>query len=84
MDADVGAVDTDDDTDDTGILSIANDYDSEDEYALTNEEHDISSVRTKRTATIKDESAEEFLLAREAVVRFVQDSIAGAIDKQKQ
>lgn len=31
----------------------------------------------------KDDSAEEFLLTREAFVRFVQDSIADAVDKQK-
>ena len=84
MDADVDAIDIDDsDDDDAGIFSIANDYHSEDEYALTDEEKNLSAVRTKRTAVNKDESAEEFLLAREAVVRFVQDSIADAIDKQK-
>ena len=32
-------------------------------------------MRTGRTDTNKGESAEEFLLTREAVVRFVQDSI---------
>ena len=83
MDADFDTIDIDDDDDDdAGIFSIANDY-SEDECALTDKENDLSAVRTKRTAANKDDSAEEFLLAREAVVRFVQDSIADAIDKQK-
>ena len=54
MDADVDAIDTDDDTDDAGIFSIANDYDSEDEDALTDEDNYLSVVRTKRTAAIKD------------------------------
>ena len=42
-------------------------------------------MRTGRTVnkTIV-ESADEFLLTREAVVRFVQDSIANAVDRQKQ
>ena len=71
MDADVDHIDIEDDDDDAGIFSIANDYDSEDDYALTDEEIDLSAVRTRRTAVDKNESAEEFLLAREAVVRFV-------------
>ena len=40
-------------------------------------------MRTGRTASNIRESAETFLLEREAVVRFVQDSIANAVDKQK-
>ena len=82
--ADVDAIDIDeDDDDDAGIFSIANDCYSEDEYALTDEENDLSAVRFVRTSVNKDESAEEFLLDREAVFRFIQDSIADAIDKQK-
>ena len=41
------------------------------------------AVRTRRTESNNIESAEEFLLAREAVVRFVQDSIVNAVDRQK-
>uniref|UniRef100_A0AAV1U068 Uncharacterized protein n=1 Tax=Peronospora matthiolae TaxID=2874970 RepID=A0AAV1U068_9STRA len=78
MDADVD----DDDIDDAGIFSIANDYQSEEDDALTGEDSVISAVHTKRTAVDKDESAEQFLLTREAVVRFVQDSITDAIDGQ--
>uniref|UniRef100_A0AAV1V6C9 Tf2-1-like SH3-like domain-containing protein n=1 Tax=Peronospora matthiolae TaxID=2874970 RepID=A0AAV1V6C9_9STRA len=80
MDADVDAIDIDDD--DACTISIANDCYSENE-ALTGEDDVLSAVHSKRTAVDKDESAEEFLLTREAVVRFVQDSIADAIYKQK-
>uniref|UniRef100_A0AAV1V9R8 Uncharacterized protein n=1 Tax=Peronospora matthiolae TaxID=2874970 RepID=A0AAV1V9R8_9STRA len=84
MDTVVDAIDIDDDDDDdAGIFSIANDRQSEDDDALNDEENALSAVHTKRTAVDKDESAEEFLLTREAVVRFVQDSIADAIDRQK-
>uniref|UniRef100_A0AAV1VDL2 Uncharacterized protein n=1 Tax=Peronospora matthiolae TaxID=2874970 RepID=A0AAV1VDL2_9STRA len=84
MDADVDAIDIDDDDDDdAGIFSIANDGQSEDDDTLTGEDSVLSAVHTKRTAVDKDESAEEFLLTREAVVRFVQDSIADALDSQK-
>ena len=87
MDADVDednvdVTDPNDDDDDAGIFSIVNDY-SEDEHSLTDEDKDISAVRTTRIAGKKDESAEEFLLTREVVVRFVQDSIADAVDKLK-
>uniref|UniRef100_A0AAV1THJ8 Uncharacterized protein n=1 Tax=Peronospora matthiolae TaxID=2874970 RepID=A0AAV1THJ8_9STRA len=84
MDADVGGIDVDDDDDDdAGIFSIANDRQSEDEDTLNGEDDVLSAVHTKRTAVDKDESAEEFLLTREAVVRFVRDSIADALDRQK-
>ena len=57
MDADVDAIDIDDDDDDdVGIFSIANDCYSADEYALTDEENDLSAVRTKRTAVNKDDA----------------------------
>uniref|UniRef100_A0AAV1TV14 Uncharacterized protein n=1 Tax=Peronospora matthiolae TaxID=2874970 RepID=A0AAV1TV14_9STRA len=84
MDADIDHIDTDDDDDDeAGAFSIANDRHSEDDDALTGEDNVLSAVHTKRTAVDKDDSAEEFLLTREAVVRFVQDSIADALDRQK-
>ena len=68
---------------DAGIFSIANDYISEDENTLTEEEDDLLAVRTRRTATNQSHSAEDFLQAREQVVRFVQDSTANAVDRQK-
>uniref|UniRef100_A0AAV1TNP4 Uncharacterized protein n=1 Tax=Peronospora matthiolae TaxID=2874970 RepID=A0AAV1TNP4_9STRA len=81
MDADVNAIEIDDDN--AGIFSIANDCHSEDDDALTGEDKAVSAVQTKCSAVDKDESAEGFLLTREAVVRFVQDSIADALDRQK-
>uniref|UniRef100_A0AAV1UTB0 Tf2-1-like SH3-like domain-containing protein n=1 Tax=Peronospora matthiolae TaxID=2874970 RepID=A0AAV1UTB0_9STRA len=84
MNADVDAIDIDDDDDDdAGIFSISNDRQSEDDDTLTGEDTVLSAVHTKRTAVDKGESGEEFLLNREAVVRFVQDSIADALDRQK-
>ena len=71
-----------DEDDDAGIFSIVNDYTSEDEDTFA-EEDDLLVVRTGRTVSNPRESAETFLLEREAVVRFVQDSIANAVDKQK-
>uniref|UniRef100_A0AAV1TGZ8 Transcription factor CBF/NF-Y/archaeal histone domain-containing protein n=1 Tax=Peronospora matthiolae TaxID=2874970 RepID=A0AAV1TGZ8_9STRA len=83
MDADVDAIDiSDDDDDDAGIFSIANDCQSE-EYDASLAKTTFFQQYTKHTAVDKDESAEEFPLACEAVVRFVQDSITDAIDKQK-
>ena len=42
------------------------------------------AVRTKRTEKDKtNELAEEFLLTRESITRFVQDYIANAVDRQK-
>uniref|UniRef100_A0AAV1USP7 Uncharacterized protein n=1 Tax=Peronospora matthiolae TaxID=2874970 RepID=A0AAV1USP7_9STRA len=77
MDADADHIDIDDDNDDdAGMFSIVNDCYSEGDDTLTVEDNVLSAVHTKRTAVDKDESAEEFLLTREAVVRFVQDSIA--------
>uniref|UniRef100_A0AAV1TXS6 Uncharacterized protein n=1 Tax=Peronospora matthiolae TaxID=2874970 RepID=A0AAV1TXS6_9STRA len=84
MDADVDGIDVDDDDDDNaGIFSITNDRQSEDDDTLTGEDSVLSAVHTKSTTVDKDESAEEFLLTRKAVVRFVQDSIADALDRQK-
>uniref|UniRef100_A0AAV1VPQ5 Uncharacterized protein n=1 Tax=Peronospora matthiolae TaxID=2874970 RepID=A0AAV1VPQ5_9STRA len=82
MDADVNHTETnDDDEDNAGTLSISNDCHSEDDDALIGEENVLSAVYTKRTAVNKDESAEEFLLTCEAVVRFDQDFIADAINR---
>ena len=39
-------------------------------------------MRSKCTTAKDSESADEFILARETVVRFVQDSIAEAVDRQ--
>ena len=82
INSDDTTADTDED-DDAGIFSIANDYTSEDENTLAEKEDDLLAVRTRRTATNQSESAEDFLLAREAVVHFVQDFIAKAVDRQK-
>ena len=60
-----------DEDDDAGIFSIANDYASEDENTLDEEENDLLAVLTRHTKTNQIESAEDFLLAREEVVRFV-------------
>uniref|UniRef100_A0AAV1UVA3 Tf2-1-like SH3-like domain-containing protein n=1 Tax=Peronospora matthiolae TaxID=2874970 RepID=A0AAV1UVA3_9STRA len=84
MDADVDHIDIDDDDeDDAGVFSIAKDCHSEDDDTLTGEDNVLSAVHTKRTAVDKDESAEAFLLTREAVVLFVQYSIVDALDRQK-
>ena len=40
-------------------------------------------MRSKSTVAKESESADEFILAHETVVRFVQDSIAEAVDRQK-
>ena len=40
-------------------------------------------MRSKRTTAKDSESADEFIVARETVVRFVQDSIAEAVNRLK-
>ena len=50
---------------------------------LTEATSDLATVRSKSTAAKDIESADDFILARETVVRFVQDSIAEAVDQQK-
>ena len=57
-----------DEDDDATIFSIANDYTSEDENTLAEEVDDLLAVSTRRTATDQSDAAEDFLLAREAVV----------------
>uniref|UniRef100_A0AAV1TDM5 Integrase catalytic domain-containing protein n=1 Tax=Peronospora matthiolae TaxID=2874970 RepID=A0AAV1TDM5_9STRA len=54
---------------------------SESAEALTEEKVVVAAVRSQHTEA--NESSDEFILARETVVRFVQDSIAEAVDKQK-
>ena len=70
MDADVDANDTDDDTDDAGKFSIANEYESEDEYALTDKEKDLSAVRTKRTAARTSQQRSFYWLAKQLSASF--------------
>ena len=47
------------------------------------EERTLSAVLTRRTEQNNVSPAEGFLLDREAVVRFVQDSFAHAVNRQK-
>uniref|UniRef100_A0AAV1URZ9 Reverse transcriptase domain-containing protein n=1 Tax=Peronospora matthiolae TaxID=2874970 RepID=A0AAV1URZ9_9STRA len=63
-------------------IDIEEDDASESAEALTEEKVDVAAVRSQRTEA--NESPDEFIVARETVVRFVQDSIAEAVDKQKQ
>ena len=53
------------------VFTIANDYTGEDESTLAEEEGDLLAVGLVRTATNQSDAAEDFLLAREEVVRFV-------------
>uniref|UniRef100_A0AAV1UJA8 Uncharacterized protein n=1 Tax=Peronospora matthiolae TaxID=2874970 RepID=A0AAV1UJA8_9STRA len=72
MDADVDAIDIDNDDDySAGIFGVSSCCYSENNDALTGKYNVLLAVHTKRTAVNKDKSAEEFLLTREAVVRFV-------------
>ena len=74
-----------DDDDDAGIFSIVNDYSSEDDTILADEQKEestLSAFRTRRAEQNNTESAEGFLLAREAVVCLVQDSITYAVGRQ--
>ena len=66
---------TDKDADD---FSIVRGITSENTNVLAELVTDISAVHSQCTAAKSNESAEDFLLTREAVVRFVQDSIAEA------
>ena len=66
---------------DAGIFSIFNDCSSEEVNNLAEEEKNLLAVRTKSTEQHNNESAEKSLLTREAVVRFVQDSVASAVDR---
>ena len=55
--------------DDSGIASIANHHTSEDEDTLAEEENDLLAVRTGRTESSRNVSAEAFLLARGSPLR---------------
>ena len=73
-----------DDDENAGNFGIANDYFSEDDDTLADEQKEkrtLSAVLTRRTEQNNAESAKGFLLAREAMVRFVQDFIAPARDR---
>ena len=50
---------------------------------LTEVKSYLATVCSKRTVAKDSYSADEFILAREAVVRFVQASIAEAVNRQK-
>uniref|UniRef100_A0AAV1VK25 Integrase catalytic domain-containing protein n=1 Tax=Peronospora matthiolae TaxID=2874970 RepID=A0AAV1VK25_9STRA len=67
---------------DADNIDIEEDGASESAEALTEEKIDVAAVHSQRNEA--NESPDEFILARETVVRFVQDSIAEAVDKQKQ
>ena len=43
----------------------------------------LSAVHSKSTVAKDSESADDFVLARETVVRFVQDSNEESVDRQK-
>uniref|UniRef100_A0AAV1UMI7 Uncharacterized protein n=1 Tax=Peronospora matthiolae TaxID=2874970 RepID=A0AAV1UMI7_9STRA len=62
-------------------IDIEEDDASESAEALTEEKVDVAAVHSQ--CTVANESSDEFILARETVVRFVQDSIAEAVEKQK-
>ena len=65
------------------MIVCANGYSTEGDDALADENNVKSTVPTKRTRSNKTESIDDFLLTREAVIRFVQVFIANAVDRQK-
>ena len=74
------------DNGDAGIFGIANEYSSEDDDTLADEQKEeltFSEVRTRQTEQNTVSSADGFMLDREAVVRFVQIFIAHAVERQK-
>ena len=68
---------------DVDHIDFGEEEESKSEDALTTQVTDLTTVRFKRTTAKHSESADEFILARKTVVRFVQDSIAEAVDHQK-
>ena len=69
---------------DVEVIDIEEDKKNTSEVTLADEKNNLLAVRSERTEKDKAiEPAEEFLLTRESVVRFVQDSIANAVDRQK-
>ena len=65
---------------DTDQISITP---SESKDTLTEATSDFDTVHSKSTVAKDSESEDKFILARETVVRFLQDSIAEAVDRQK-
>uniref|UniRef100_A0AAV1UIH6 Tf2-1-like SH3-like domain-containing protein n=1 Tax=Peronospora matthiolae TaxID=2874970 RepID=A0AAV1UIH6_9STRA len=83
FDADIDNIDIEeDDASESAEALTEEDDPSESAEALTEEKVHFAAVRSQHTEA--NESSDEFILARETVVRFVQDSIAEAVDKQKQ
>uniref|UniRef100_A0AAV1V3F9 Integrase catalytic domain-containing protein n=1 Tax=Peronospora matthiolae TaxID=2874970 RepID=A0AAV1V3F9_9STRA len=83
FDADIDNINIEEDDASESAEALTEEDDaSESAEALTEEKVDVAAVRSQRTEA--NESSDEFILARETVVRFVQDSIAEAVDKQKQ
>uniref|UniRef100_A0AAV1UW56 Tf2-1-like SH3-like domain-containing protein n=1 Tax=Peronospora matthiolae TaxID=2874970 RepID=A0AAV1UW56_9STRA len=83
FDADIDNIDIEeDDASESAEALTEEDDPSGSAEALTEEKFDVAAVRLQHTEA--NESSDEFILARETVVRFVQDSIAEAVDKQKQ
>ena len=68
---------------DVDHIDFGEEEEGKSEDALTTQVTDLATVSSKRTTAKDSESANEFILARETVVRFVQDSIAEAVDRQK-
>ena len=68
---------------DVDHIDFGEEEESKSEDALTTQVTDLATVRSKRTTAKYSESADEFILARETLVRFVQDSITEAVDRQK-
>ena len=65
------------DTDHISITPCASDD------TLTEASSDLAAIHSTSCVAKDSESADGFILAREAVVRFVEDSIAKAVDRQK-
>ena len=68
---------------DVDYIDFGEEEESKSEDARATQVTNLTAVRSKRTTSKDSESADEFILARETVVRFVQDSIAEAVDLQK-
>ena len=68
---------------DVDHIDFGEEEESKSEDTLTTQVTNLATVRSKCTTAKDSESADEFVLAREMVVGFVQDSIAEAVDRQK-
>ena len=67
---------------DVDHIDFGEEEESKSEGALTTQVTDLATVRSKRTTAKDSESADEFILASETVIRFVQDSFAETVDRQ--